>query len=279
VPETVVDRVKIGRCEVSRFILGSNPFSGFSHQSAERDQEMVHYWSCARIKEALCQAEALGINTVIARADHHMLRVLTEHWDEGGRLQWFGQTCPELGAPEPTLRRVAGVNAPACHIHGGYADHLLAKGALAKLIPTVQYARSLGLVVGLAAHETATLRWAEEHLDVDYYMCSYYNPIPRKDSAEHQHGYDEAYLEEDRRAMADLIQELTKPVIHYKILAAGRNDPAGAFEVAARAMRPGDAVCVGVYTKDHPGMLADDVTMFERALACRAAGAGRRRVT
>jgi hypothetical protein len=169
--------------------------------------------------------------------------------------------------------------AKACHVHGGVMDHLWATDQLDQVPPAVAMIKDAGLLAGVAGHTPPVFAWAEEHLDVDYYMCSYYNPIPRKDSAEHQHGYDEAYLEEDRRAMTDLIQELRRPVIHYKILAAGRNDPAGAFEVAARMMRPDDAVCVGICTKDLPGMLTDDVAMFERALASRPAGAGRRRVT
>jgi len=262
-----VDTVRIGPLEVSRFILGSNPFSGFSHQGRERDREMVHYYTTARIKEVMRQAESLGINTIIARGDHHMLRVIIEHWDEGGELQWFGQTCPELGPPERTIARMAEAGAPACHIHGGYADHLVANGRADELIPTVEFARERGLVVGLAGHMTDTFRWAEEHLDVDFYMCAYYNPIPRKRVAEHRAGTREAYLEEDRRAMTELIRGLSRPVIHYKVMAAGRNDPAEAIRYVARSLRPGDACCVGVFTRDKPDMLREDVELFERALA------------
>jgi hypothetical protein len=269
-----MDKVKIGKAEVSRFIIGSNPFSGFSHQGREMDRKMMHYYTTANIKQVLRNAEELGINTIIARGDHHMLRVLMEYWDEGGKLQWFGQTCPELGPPEQTMSRVAGMGAPACHIHGGYADHLLENGRLEDLIPAVQHARKLGLIVGLAGHNTATLRWAEEHLDVDYYMCSYYNPIPRKDQAQHRSGTDEAYEEEDRRAMIELIQGLSRPAIHYKVMAAGRNAPAEALARVAEALRPGDAVCVGVYPAARPGMLKEDADLFQRSLA-RAGKAAR----
>ena len=43
--------VPIGGLRVSRFILGSNPFSGFSHQSPEMSRRMEHYYTAARIKE------------------------------------------------------------------------------------------------------------------------------------------------------------------------------------------------------------------------------------
>jgi hypothetical protein len=262
-----METVRIGKSDATRFIVGSNPFSGFSHQGREKDQEMIHYFTFARIKALLRQAESLGINTIIARADHHMLRVLIEHWDEGGKLQLFGQTCPELGPPEPVLARVAALGAPACHIHGGYADHLTANGELKKLIPTVEYARGLGLSIGLAGHDLRTIRWAEENLDVDYYMCSYYHPMSREKDPQHRSGTREVYRDEDRAAMTDLIQKLSKPAIHYKVMAAGRNDPAEALAYVAKSMRATDATCVGVYPKDKPDMLKEDVALLERSLA------------
>ncbi len=63
---------------VSRLILGSNPFSGFSHQSPERDWEMRHYFSAQRIQSIFKDAEALGVNTVIARSDFHVMRIMME---------------------------------------------------------------------------------------------------------------------------------------------------------------------------------------------------------
>ena len=77
--------------------------------------------------------------------------------------------------------------------------------------------------------------------------------------------------------MTDLIQGLSRPVIHYKILAAGRNDPAEAFAYCGSRMRPQDLACVGVFTGDDPRMLETDVRLFERARP-RAGGSGRRAV-
>ena len=75
---------QIGVLQVSRLILGGNPFSGFSHQTPERDAEMQSYYTTDRIKATLHQAEALGINTFVGRADRHISRVLKEYWDQGG---------------------------------------------------------------------------------------------------------------------------------------------------------------------------------------------------
>ncbi|HYN01688.1 MAG TPA: hypothetical protein VE359_04525, partial [Vicinamibacteria bacterium] len=64
--------------------------------------------------------------------------------------------------------------------------------------------------------------------------------------------------------MTDLIQTLSRPVIHYKILAAGRNDPEEAFATCAGRMRSQDLACIGIFSGDDPGMLETDVQLFEK---------------
>jgi len=252
---------------VSRLILGSNPFSGFSHQSPQVDWDMRHYFSTSTILKILFQAEALGINTMIARTDFHVMRMLLEYRDQGGTLQWFSQTCPEVGSHEVGILRASSYGAKACHLHGGVMDHAFAQGELDDVQPALDLIREKGMLAGIAAHNPRVLEWAEEHLELDYYLASYYNPTPRDAHAAHNPDEEEHYLEEDRQEMTNLIPRLSKPVVHYKIMAAGRNDPAAAFAFAASKMRATDAVCVGVYPKIKPDMLAEDVRLLEEALA------------
>jgi hypothetical protein len=258
--------INFSNTTVSRFILGSNPFSGFSHRSPQTDWEMRHYFTTAQIKATLREAESLGVNTIIARTDFHVMRMWMEYRDEGGRLQWFAQTCPEVGSHETCILRASAYGAKACHLHGGVMDHAFAQGKLDDVQPALDLTRQKGMLAGIAAHNPRVIEWAEDHLDLDYYMCCYYNPERRDTRAAHDPDASEQYLEEDRIAMTDLIQQLSKPVIHYKILAAGRNDPAEAFAFAASKMRADDAVCVGIYQKDRPGILAEDVRLLESCL-------------
>jgi hypothetical protein len=267
-----MDTTTIGGLRVSRLLLGSNPFSGFSHQGLARDEQMIHHYSSARIKATLAEAERLGITGLVARTDFHVMRLLLEYRDEGGRIQWLAQTCPEVGDSLTCVRRAARGGAVACHVHGGVMDHLVAHGRGDEVKSAIDLARSLGLKAGIAGHTTAVFEWAESvRLDVDYYMCCYYNPTSRTDDPEHVHGALEEYREEDRRAMTALIQELSRPVIHYKVLAAGRNDPEEAFARCAASMRSRDLACVGVFTGDDPRMLEEDVRLFERHVTARAA--------
>jgi hypothetical protein len=262
-----MDTVKFGALTVSRLILGGNPFSGFSHQTRDLDREMVRYFTTARIKETLYQAEALGINTFLGRADQHIRRTLLEYWDEGGAIQWFAQTAPEFASLSGNVAGAIGTGAAAVYLHGGQMDFLYAQNQLDSVPDIIAQIKSAGRVAGIAAHNPRVHAWADEHLDLDFHMCSYYNPTRRDQNAEHVHGAVETFAAADRDAMVDVIRQLRRPVIHYKIFAAGRNDPREAFAFVAQHLRPQDAVCIGVFPKHQPDMLAEDVRLFEEALS------------
>jgi len=262
--------VSFNDLSVSRLIIGGNPFSGISHQTPEMDLEMRRYYTVDRIKRTLREAEDLGVNTLIARADHHIIRLLHEYRDEGGRIQWFAQTCPEYGEHRASVDRAAATGAKGCFIHGGVMDQLLAKCRMNEIPPVIDMIREKGMLAGIAGHNPAVHQWAESNLDLDFHMCSYYNPSSRDDRAEHVAGTEEWFLEKDRRIMTDTIRDLSQPVIHYKVMAAGRNDPADALNQVAKSMRANDAVCVGVFTKDKPDMIRENIVLLEEALAGRA---------
>lgn len=273
-PSTAVPQVKpklvtLGNVSVSRFILGGNPFSGFSHSTVERDNEMLDWYSMERIKEAFRLAAAAGVTGHLGRADNFIVRALREHWLEGGKLTWIAQTCPELGGLLPGVRNAIRGRAQGCYLHGGEMDLRVANRETAEVFDAICAIKDAGLAAGVAGHRTDTIRWAAEHLELDFFMTSYYNPSDRTRQAARNYADTEQYLEEDREAMCALIQELPAPAIHYKVLAAARNDPNTAFERVADAYRPGDAVCVGVFTKDNPNMIQEDVDLLETALRAR----------
>jgi len=261
-----MEYIYIGAIQISRFILGSNAFSGFSHQGPEMDLMMRRFYKTAKIKETIGAAEKLGVNTMVGRTDYHIIRLLLEYWDEGGTIQWFAQTCPEIGDHRTCVKRAAANGAKACHIHGGVMDYLFAQNKLDEIPGVVIDIRERGMLAGIAGHNPKVFEWAEKNLDVDYYLCSYYNSANRNERAEHVSGMKEWFWEEDRRLMTGLIQRLSRPVIHYKIMAAGRNEPEQAFAYAARNMRSNDAICVGIYTKDIPDMLEQDVKLLNKSL-------------
>jgi len=261
-----LENIKIGNLSVSKMVVGGNPFSGFSHNGRENDLILMRYYTTDRIKETFKQAESLGVNTFVGRADNHIIRILLEYWDEGGTIQWIAQTTPELAAIARGVERAIDGGAKAVYLHGGQMDYLLANNKLDDVPSAIQQIKDAGLPAGVAGHNPEVHRWAEKNLDLDFYMGCYYFSAHRDQLAENQQGLDEQFLPEEREVMTDMIQGLSKPVIHYKVMAAGRNDPREAFAYVAKKLRPQDAVCVGLYTKDKPNMLAENLTLLTEGL-------------
>ena len=261
--------VSLGNVLVTRFILGGNPFSGFGHQRRERDMEMLDWYTMERVKEAYRLAEQAGVTAHLGRADMFIMRALHEHWNEGGTLTWIAQTCPNVGTINHGINNAIAEKARCCFIHGGEMDYRVAHGETKEVFDAVRRIKEEGMAVGVAGHSTNTIRWAADHLELDFFMTSYYNPEDRTRQAHRNYENEEYYGPEHRDAMCALIQELPAPAIHYKVLAAGRNDPREAFEYVADAYRPGDAVCAGVYTKEDPDMIREDVDLLETALRAR----------
>ncbi|MGC8862477.1 MAG: hypothetical protein ACP5R5_06850 [Armatimonadota bacterium] len=259
---------------MSRFILGGNPISGFSHQSAEMDRAMLRYFTVDQIKRLLREAESLGVNALIARTDHHILRLLMEYRDEGGTIQWIAQTAPELISIQRGIEIAVKGEASACFIHGGVMDRLFEMGRLDEVPPALEMIRSAGMPAGVAGHNPDVHRWADGELDIDFHMCSYYNPASRRASGEVRPGTTELFRDADRLAMVDVIATLSRPAVHYKVLAAGRAASQDAFRFVAAHLRPGDVVCVGIYDEQRPDMLRQDILLFESSLSEQGQGAG-----
>ena len=255
----------IGTLQVSGLCIGGNPFSGFSHQSPERTQEMLEYYTPERIRETLRIAEGHGINTFFGRTDDHILGILREYWDEGGRIQWFAQVSPESDRPDSWkewLDRAVGWGAAAAYIHGGVVDFWYANQRFDDLREALQRMRGHSVVAGFAAHKPDAHAWIRDHLEVDFQMCSYYNPTDRSQHAGHI-SVDEKWSDEDRERMLAVISTIDRPVVHYKVFAGGNKPVRPAFEIMGRNMRADDVACVGFFLKDDPEMISRDVALFE----------------
>jgi hypothetical protein len=269
--------VKIGSVEVTRLVIGGNPFSGFSHQSPERDREMIHYYTSERIMEALRKAEAAGINTFFGRTDRHVMRLLAEYWDRGGRIQWFGQTASELGDQIRAIRDAAALGAKGVYIHGGETDFWHAQGNRDLFRKALDTMRECGVAAGFAGHSLENHEWIRDNLEPDFQMCSYYDPSPRTASPHHVSDVEEKWDDAHRDRMVELVKSIRRPVVHYKVFAGGNRPIDAGFRFLASSMRPGDIACVGHYLGDNPDMIAENVRTFDRVVDGAAASSPPRR--
>ncbi|MFW6158768.1 MAG: hypothetical protein ACOC8E_05360 [Planctomycetota bacterium] len=258
--------VKLGQLDVSRLVIGGNPFSGFSHQGPDRDREMLDYYTVDRIKQALRKAEAAGINTFFGRTDRHVRRLLREYWNEGGTIQWVGQTASELGDQLRAVRDAARDGARGVYIHGGQVDHWFAHGQTDRLRAALDVMRECGVAAGFAGHRVDAHRWIRDHLEPDFQMCCYYDPSDRADSPHHQSTVDEKWDDAHRDQMVELIRTFPWPAVHYKVFAGGNKPIDAGFRYLAGSMRPDDLVCIGHYLAENPDMIAENAATFDRVV-------------
>lgn len=265
-----MEQVPIGAVRVSRLCVGGNPFSGFSHQTPARDREMRAYFTPQRIWAFLDEAQALGINTVFARVDDHILGVLGEYFRRGGQVQWFAQVCADVGQGDSGneswkqwMKRAVDGGATGLYVHGGLAEYWQGRGQFEKFHEALAIMRGFGKACGFAGHRPDLHQWISEHLDCDFQMCAHYNPTDRQQSPHHSN-VGEKWDDADRAAMLKVVAPLPRPVVHYKIFAGGNKPIDQAFVTLGKAMRPGDVACIGVYPGDDARMLAKDVALFDR---------------
>jgi hypothetical protein len=259
-------RVALGNVTVSGLCIGGNPFSGFSHQNEARSREMVEYYTPERIKATLRAAEAAGIDTFFARTDDHMLSIIRSYWDGGGTIQWFAQVSQDKGDPDSWrrwMRESLELGAHGAYLHGGVVDFSWANGHFDTLREALDMMRAGGVAAGFAGHRPEAHAWIRDNLEVDFHMCSHYNPTDRTRHAQHI-ATGEKWNEEDRERMLETIETIRRPVVHYKVFAGGNKPVVPAFELLGKLMKPDGVVTVGMFLKDDPDMIARNVALFEK---------------
>ena len=264
---TLLPTIRLGNALVSRLIIGGNPFSGNSHVSHALDEAMRDYYTTANIKAALSECECQGINTVQLRADMHIMRILREHWNEGGALQWLAQTGPEFVSFQGNLRQIRQYSKNiAIYHHGSVTDGLFKAGKLDELKDRFKMMRDSGAPVGLGTHMPQVVEACEaQDWDVDFYMLSVYNlsRAERVSSAiTGKSNMDEPFFEEDIPVMYQTIRSTPKPCLAFKILGATRragsvSQVEAAFQEAFSQIKPIDAVVVGVFQRDRNEIAAN----------------------
>ena len=252
--------ISIASHRVTRLIIGGNPYSGISHRSAAASQAMIDYYTTHQIMADLRQAEENGINTVLARADRHIMRVLNEYWNAGGTIQWIAQTPKdtEYADLNEYLQIIARYKPIAIYHHGGTTDKLYAEGRLDALHESLKHVRDLGCAVGIGTHDPLVLKHCyADGYDVDFYVCALYNHTRHR----------ELYLPDDRATAFTAIQAIPTPIIAIKVLAAGRNEPREALQLALENIKPTDAMAVGMYTQFQPDQIRQNVITVTKLLS------------
>jgi hypothetical protein len=247
--------VRIGQHEISRMILGSNPFYGYSHASRTLDQHMREWGTPEHVLEALEEAEKNGITTFQTNGGDREMSDVEQHRAQGGKLQVIALIREK---PEVTVARVHPIG--VAH-HGEVTDAAWRAQKMEGIHEFTKQARQTGVLVGVSTHKPEVIEYIEEHgWDVDFYMGCVYNRTRTPDelrtllNGELPLPQNEVYLEKDPQRMFAVMRQAKKNCFAFKILAAGRRartneEVNAAFRAAFAGIKPNDCVIVGHYPR------------------------------
>lgn len=250
----MIPKMKIRDLEISRLIVGSNPFTGKSHMNKDVDADMKDYFTEEKAFEMLRRCEEVGINAVQSRGSMPIMGLLGKYRAEGGTLMWLAQTGKNLVTFDEELDEMMKYNPSAVCIHGELSDELFMTGNLDKLSMLLDKIRYKNVPCGVCSHFPEVLTYVEENnLKPDYCMASVYN-LFQPDRSHDVNPFGERFEDSDIPIMYNVIKNLTVPTFALKILGAGRRcktqeQVRNAFIEAFSSMKKGDGVLVGMFDK------------------------------
>ncbi len=250
--------VRLGDQTISRLIVGGNPVSANSHVSSALSGEMRDYFTSANTKKLLAVCERAGINTWQSRADRHIMRLLHEYRQEGGRIQWIAQTASEYGDLKRNLGEASSLRPAGIYHHGSQTDKYWMSGRIDETREALKAIRQTGAQVGLGTHIPEVVDYVESKgWDFDFYMTCVYNLSRTPEEAAKVAGRPvkgEFFHDPDREMMLKRVSRTTKPCLIFKVYAATRHSATPAARLAAlklafRYAKPTDAVVIGMFPK------------------------------
>jgi hypothetical protein len=251
-------RVKFGKCEITRLIIGSNPFYGYSHFNRILDQTMREWYTQDRKMEVLHACERQGINTWQVHYNDQPMEDFKRYRAGNGQMHLVLLADFELMKNPKLLPEVARLGPLGIGHHGNRTDERFRNGEKQKVKDFLKAVRDAGVMVGLSTHNPAVIDTVEgENWDIDYYQACLYrvSRTPEEARAEFREApIGETYMEKDPERMCKMIRQTTKPCLVFKLFGAGRtiNSPEQverAFRYALGNIKPSDAVIVGMFPR------------------------------
>ena len=253
--EVQVPQMKFFHANISRVVLGVNPFYGYAHYNGNLGNAMREWYTADRVCSVMHQCTRFGINAMnyvhLSRGPEDLARFQAE----GGKMQLIIQVTSKADAA--TL--VKTLKPLALQRQGEVVDDAWQSGKMETVKEWCKRARDLGTLVGVGTHIPEVIAYVEEKgWDVDFYSGCVYN---RRRTAEEQkqvlHGEmiempSELYLQSDPARMYRVMRQTKKPCFAFKILAAGRIADGGieqAFRTAFESIKPTDGVYIGMFPK------------------------------
>lgn len=253
-------RTEVGGVSVSRLIVGTNWFLGFSHTTAAKDtyikQNIRRRKEIADILEVFFKA---GVNTVMGLIDFEPLAdAIREAEDRTGvkalivstPLFPIDKSVAAKGLDERQADAILDTQlqfgARFCFPHQCTTDALVDRCTreIRHIQPLLAKIRQRGMIPGLSTHMPETLIYADETgIDVETYI-SLYNAM----------GF---LMQVEVDWVARVIRNARKPVMTIKPLAAGQIRPFQGLHFVWSTLRPQDMVTIGTLSPDEAREVID----------------------
>ena len=175
-PPPRLPTVKFGKTEITRLIIGSNPFYGYSHFNRIFDAHMREFYTQDKKMEVLKSAERNGINTWQLHYNDQPLADYLRYREEGGNMNIVLLADFELMKnPKIMPDVVAKMKPMGVGHHGNWTDNRFRAGEKLKVREFCKIVRDSGVMVGVSAHNPSVFDVIEsEDWDVDYFQTCLY---------------------------------------------------------------------------------------------------------
>jgi hypothetical protein len=247
-------RTNVGGASLSRLIVGTNWFLGYSHYSAAKDKLIKTTQTRDKIADILEVYLAAGIDTVMGPLVPLLIEAVQEAEQRSGQevklilTPWFNilPGGDPKNDPETMIAQCKQAGAIICMPHQMVTDALMDR-MYRKIRDIDQYTdliRQYEMIPGLSTHMPETVIYADEtNADVETYI-QIYNAT----------GF---LMQVESDWVMKIIQKAKKPVMTIKPLAAGRLLPVAGLAFAWNTIREQDMVTIGTTTPDEAREVID----------------------
>ena len=239
----VLPKGKLGKHEISRLLIGSNPINGFAHS---RDLSYVGplfraYNTEKKVFETLMMAEQAGINT-IGSGFASLALIAKYKKSTGSKILVIGQVGLVRNSTNifEQFDQSVDLGVDLIQLHGEWTDRLVVDKRFDDIAKLLDYVRSKGMTVGMGAHMVdSQIACEEKGIIPDFYMVTMHHsnywsahPIENRvayesigtKQADHNKWHDNCFCTFPDRTV-EFVNRTTVPVMAFKTMAAGAIPP------------------------------------------------------
>jgi hypothetical protein len=272
-PKASLPQGQIGGLRISRLLLGGNLLTHYTHS---RDLKYVynltaHYNTEEKIFETMALAEAHGVNTLSIHNPPGIVNMLKKYRRlHNGKMQWIicstAPVEPGMKAYADDVKALVDEGTDAIYLWGVHSDRLIAQGKIDLIGQAVEIAKDLGVPSGVGAHDLRVIAECEKRkFPADFYIKTFhhhnYPSAPKAHELVNPYNEVPGYWCKDPQQTIEIMKNVTKPWIAFKVMAAGAIPPADAFKYVIE--NGADHVLAGMFDFE----IAEDVQIANKVLA------------